>query len=134
MRTQARHSVDLIRQSGGEATFVRCDVSRGAEVEAMVEQAISHYGRLDIAYNNAGVECEMATIGEATESDWDRVLSINLKGIWLCLKHEITGHGGPGPGNHRELFVTGGAAGTEKHGLLRCQQARRRGADQGCGP
>ena len=93
-----RHSVDLIRQSGGEATFVRCDVSRGAEVEAMVEQAISHYGRLDIAYNNAGVECEMATIGEATESDWDRVLSINLKGIWLCLKHELPVMVGQGQG------------------------------------
>ena len=81
--------VDLIQQSGGDATFLRCDVSQAADVEAMVQQAISHYGRLDIAYNNAGVECQMAAIGEATETDWDRVVSINLKGIWLCMKHEI---------------------------------------------
>ena len=84
-----RGLVDLIRESGGEAVFVRCDVSRAAEVEDMVQAAVSRYGRLDIAYNNAGVECRMATIGEATEADWDHVLSINLKGIWLCLKHEL---------------------------------------------
>ncbi len=81
--------VDLIRESGGDATFIPCDVSRASDVEALVGQAVAHYGRLDVAYNNAGVECEMAAIGDAGETDWDRVPSINLKGVWLCMKHEI---------------------------------------------
>ncbi len=86
---EGQQVVDLVKQSGGDATFIRCDVSSALDVEAMVGQAVSHYGRLDIAYNNAGVECKMAAIGDAEETDWDRVLSINLKGIWLCMKHEI---------------------------------------------
>ena len=86
---EGQQVVDLIKQSGGDATFIRCDVSSALDVEAMVGQAVSHYDRLDIAYNNAGVECKMAAIGDAEETDWDRVLSINLKGIWLCMKHEI---------------------------------------------
>lgn len=86
---EGQQTTRLIEQSGGTAHFVRCDVSSATDVEAMVEEVLTRYGRLDAAFNNAGVECEMATIGEAKEEDWDRVMSINLKGIWLCMKYEI---------------------------------------------
>jgi len=95
---EGQRTVELIEQSGGTATFLRCDVSVAGDVEAMVKETVARYGRLDVAFNNAGTECEMAAISEATEEDWDRVISINLKGIWLCMKYEIPvmirqGHG-----------------------------------------
>jgi len=83
-------TVRIIRASGGEATFVRADVSRADDVAAVVARAIETYGRLDFAFNNAGVEGAMASTQECTEENWDRVLSINLKGVWLCMKHEIS--------------------------------------------
>jgi len=72
-----------------EAIFVKADVSKAAEVEAMVNKAVETYGRLDCTFNNAGVEGIMATTAEYTEEDWDRVIAINLKGVWLCMKYEI---------------------------------------------
>lgn len=74
---------------GGEAIFVQCDVSKAAEVKAMVAQAIATYGRLDYAFNNAGVEGISAPTHECTEENWDRTLGVNLKGVWLCMKYEI---------------------------------------------
>jgi NAD(P)-dependent dehydrogenase (short-subunit alcohol dehydrogenase family) len=78
--------------------FVRCDVSNAAEVEAAVKSAVDTYGRLDCAHNNAGIEGPMASTVDYAEADWDRLLGINLKGEWLCMKYEIprmlTGGGG----------------------------------------
>jgi NAD(P)-dependent dehydrogenase (short-subunit alcohol dehydrogenase family) len=82
-------TVHLIREAGGEAVFVRTDVSLAEEVEALIRRALDCYGRLDYAHNNAGVEGEQASTADCTEENWDRVLTINLKGIWLCMKHEI---------------------------------------------
>jgi len=82
-------TVGLIKKAGGEALFVRADVSKAAEVEAMVNQVAQTYGRLDCAFNNAGIEGVMAQTAECSEENWDRTLSINLKGVWLCLKYEI---------------------------------------------
>ena len=84
-------TVRLIRDSGGEAVFVKADVSRATEVEALVQSAVEHYGRLDCAYNNAGIHARQkdARTAEISEADWDNVMAVNLKGVWLCMKYEI---------------------------------------------
>src|SRR2546422_424419 len=83
-------TVRLIKKAGGDAVFVKVDVSKGAEVEALITKTVETYGRLDCAFNNAGIEgaTGMPT-AESTEENWDRVIAINLKGVWLCLKAEI---------------------------------------------
>ncbi len=79
----------LIRDAGGEALFVQADVSKSSDVENMVRLTVAEYGRLDVAHNNAGVEPANASILDSSEEDWDRVIDINLKGVWLSMKHEI---------------------------------------------
>jgi NAD(P)-dependent dehydrogenase (short-subunit alcohol dehydrogenase family) len=79
----------LIKEAGGKAIFVRCDVSRAAEVEAMVGRTLEAYGRLDFAFNNAGISMGQGGTAGLTEDEWDRVLDVNLKGVWLCMKYEI---------------------------------------------
>jgi NAD(P)-dependent dehydrogenase (short-subunit alcohol dehydrogenase family) len=78
-----------IRAIGGEGCFVRCDVTQAAQVEALVGAAVSAYGRLDCAFNNAGVEGKMAPTAECTEENWDRTIATDLKGVWLGMKYEI---------------------------------------------
>ena len=84
-------TVRLIRDSGGEAVFIKADVSRAMDVEALVHSAVEHYGRLDCAYNNAGIHAREkdARTAEISEADWDNVMAVNLKGVWLCMKYEI---------------------------------------------
>jgi NAD(P)-dependent dehydrogenase (short-subunit alcohol dehydrogenase family) len=82
-------TVRLIQQRGDEAIFVKTDVARAAEVEALVARAVQTYGRLDCAHNNAGIEGAAATTVDYAEDAWERVLAINLKGVWLCMKYEI---------------------------------------------
>ena len=82
-------TVRLIKAAGGDAIFVKTDVSRPAEVEAMVKRAVETYGCLDCAFNNAGIEGALQPTSEYDEAMWDRVISINLKGVWLCMKYEI---------------------------------------------
>jgi NAD(P)-dependent dehydrogenase (short-subunit alcohol dehydrogenase family) len=82
-------TLGLIKKAGGEAIFVKADVSKAAEVEALVNKAVEAYGRLDCTYNNAGIEGIMASTTDYTEEAWDRVMAINLKGVWLCMKYEI---------------------------------------------
>jgi NAD(P)-dependent dehydrogenase (short-subunit alcohol dehydrogenase family) len=79
----------MIRETGGEALFVRCDVSRSTDVDALVEATVRAYGRLDCACNNAGIDGAQAPTAEYPEEIWSRVLSVNLTGVWLCMKHEI---------------------------------------------
>ena len=88
-----------IEAMGGEATYLRTDVSVAGDVERMVSHTIERFGRLDFAVNNAGIEGEFQGIAEFSEDMWDRVLDINLKGTFLCLKYEARsmlagGHGG----------------------------------------
>ena len=79
----------LIKSTGGEAIFVKADVSKGAAVEAMVEKAIDTYGRLDCAFNNAGIGEPLKRVAKTTEDNWDRVMATNLKGVYLCMKYEV---------------------------------------------
>lgn len=78
-----------IRERGGQAVFAACDVSRPEQVEALVARTVEAFGRIDLAFNNAGVEGETAPTAECTEANWDRVIGINLKGVWLCMREEI---------------------------------------------
>lgn len=80
---------DCIEQQGGRAMFIPCDVSRAEQVEAMIQKIVATCGRLDCAFNNAGIEGEAAPTGECSEANWDRVIAVNLKGVWLCMKYEI---------------------------------------------
>jgi NAD(P)-dependent dehydrogenase (short-subunit alcohol dehydrogenase family) len=82
-------TVQMIKEAGGEATFVKADVSQAAEVKALVDKTVETYGRLDYAHNNAGIEGAMASIVDCTEETWDSTININLKGVWLCMKYEI---------------------------------------------
>jgi len=82
-------TVRMIEEAGGEASFVAADVSVTKQVEAMVAKTIASYGRIDCAFNNAGIEGRMANTVECTEETWDRTIAINLKGVWLCMKYEI---------------------------------------------
>jgi NAD(P)-dependent dehydrogenase (short-subunit alcohol dehydrogenase family) len=87
-----------ITDSGGDAVAVQADVSREDEVEAMVAAAVSTYGALDAAFNNAGLAPPAATIDRISTENWDRALAVNLRGVWLCMKHELAvmlaqGHG-----------------------------------------
>lgn len=82
-------TVRMIKEAGGEALFVKTDVSKAAEVEALIQKVVETYGRLDYAHNNAGIEGTMAPTADCTEENWDRTISINLKGVWLCMKYEI---------------------------------------------
>ena len=82
-------TLEAITAFGGEATFIKCDVSQLSEVQKMIQKTISVYGRLDFAFNNAGIEGTSATITECTEENWDKTIGVNLKGIWGCMKYEI---------------------------------------------
>jgi NAD(P)-dependent dehydrogenase (short-subunit alcohol dehydrogenase family) len=97
-------TVKLIKDAGGEAFFVKCDVSNEADVKAAVEEAVGRYGRLDFAFNNAGIgpdgkRVPTANIVDCPEEIWDRTLDINLKGVFLCLKYEM-----------RQMMEQGGGA------------------------
>jgi NAD(P)-dependent dehydrogenase (short-subunit alcohol dehydrogenase family) len=79
----------MVQEMGAEAIFVHCDVSGAADVEALVKKTVETYGRLDCAHNNAGVAGPMARTADCSEQDWDEVIRVNLKGVWLCMQREI---------------------------------------------
>ena len=119
-----------IKALGGEAIFVKTDVSKASDVKAMIEQTLATFGRLDFAFNNAGVEQLVTPLPEQSEETYDQIMDINVKGVWLSLKHEIPA-----------MLKTGGGAivnnssicGTDRlrpDSDLRCQQTRRQRADQ----
>lgn len=85
----AAETIRIIESAGGNAGFVRCDVATAADVKNLIDRTVAAHGRLDYAFNNAGIEGQQATTPECTEENWDRVVAINLKGVWLCMKYEI---------------------------------------------
>ncbi len=86
---EGKETIGLVRAAGGDSLFVKTDVSQAAEVHTLVRKTVERFGRLDIAFNNAGIEGNLSPIAEQSEEDWDRTIDINLKGTWLCLKYEI---------------------------------------------
>ena len=83
-------TVRMIKDNRNDATFISVDVSQESDVETMVNKVVSAYGRLDCAHNNAGIEGAAASMADYKKEDWDKVIAINLTGVWLCLKHEIS--------------------------------------------
>ena len=86
---EGNETIELVRATGGDGLFVKADVSKDSEVDTLIQKAVEKFGRLDIAFNNAGIEGVWAPIVRQSEEDWDRTIAINLKGVWLCLKYEI---------------------------------------------
>lgn len=82
-------TVELVQQVGGEAIFVPCDVSKSTHVEALVDKCVQTYSRLDCAFNNAGILGELGKTADCSEENYDRLMAVNLKGVWLCMKYEI---------------------------------------------
>jgi NAD(P)-dependent dehydrogenase (short-subunit alcohol dehydrogenase family) len=95
----AERTVKLIKDAGGNANCLAADVSMPKQVEAMVAKTVEVYGRLDGAFNNAGIEGKMADTVEYPEETFDRIMAINLKGVWLCMRAEIP-----------QMLKTGGGA------------------------
>lgn len=79
----------LVQAAGGQAVFVRTDVTRADDVQAMVARAVAAYGRLDCAFNNAGIEEEHMRLADCSEATFDRIMGINVKGVWMCLKYQL---------------------------------------------
>ena len=86
---KGEETVEKIRGEGAEALFVQTDVSKASDVQALIEKTAVEYGHVDIAFNNAGIEGPFGPIIRQSEEDFDRTISVNLKGVWLCLKYEI---------------------------------------------
>lgn len=84
-----QETVQQITEVGGTAVFIRADVSRDDDVAGMVREVVGRYGRLDVAFNNAGIEGDAVRTADVSEADFDRIMAVNVKGVWLCLKHEI---------------------------------------------
>lgn len=82
-------TLNIIKKLGGTAIFVKCDVSKESDVINMVEQTIEKFGRVDFAFNNAGIEGLAAPAHECTNNNWTNVMNINIDGVWLCMKHQI---------------------------------------------
>lgn len=124
---EGNETVELIRAAGGDGLFVKTDVSQASEVEALVQKVVEKFGRLDAAFNNAGIEGVWLPIVRQSEEDFDRAVDINLKGTWLCLKYEIKQMTKQGTGGAivNMASITGlvGAAGAaaysaSKHGVI----------------
>jgi NAD(P)-dependent dehydrogenase (short-subunit alcohol dehydrogenase family) len=84
-----KETVRMIKEAGGEAIFVKADVTKAADVEALINKAVETYGRLDCAHNNAGGGNILSPIADMTEELWDYYINLNLKNPWLCMKYEI---------------------------------------------
>lgn len=121
-----QETVESIKALGGEALGIRCDVADEAQVAAMVDQAVVTYGRLDAAYNNAGVQSPIAETADASGEEFDRVMGINLRGIWNCMKYELRQMREQGSGAIVNCSSLGGLVGiadrgvyhASKHGVL----------------
>lgn len=126
-KTGGEEVVRLIRETGGEASFVEADVAQAVEVEAMVEQTVRTFGRLDYGHNNAGIGGQQAPTADCTEENWYQVLNVNLTGTWLCMKYEIRQMLKQGGGCIVNTSSTAGLTGTNllapayaasKHGII----------------
>ncbi|QNF31393.1 SDR family oxidoreductase (plasmid) [Adhaeribacter swui] len=122
----AQTVVDKIKSKGGNAIAVKCDVTSAEEVKAMVERSVEVYGRLDAAFNNAGIMMRSVDTANLDEEEFDRIININLKGVWLCMKYELQQMAKQGNGAIVNNSSIGGLVGgpgrsayhAAKHGVL----------------
>lgn len=129
--TGGEQTAQAIRAAGGQAIFARADVSQAAQVEALTKRTLESFGRLDCAFNNAGIQGQIATTVECHEENWDRIIATNLKGVWLCMKYEIPlmlHQGGGAIVNTASNFGLVSSAGmpaysASKHGVLGVSKA-----------
>jgi NAD(P)-dependent dehydrogenase (short-subunit alcohol dehydrogenase family) len=123
---QARAAAKELVAAGYKAIGIRCDVANEADVSAMVEQTVSTFGRLDAAFNNAGVMSPAVETADASGSEYERITAVNLKGVWLCMKYELLQMRKQGSGAIVNNSSTGGIIGVPgraiyhatKHGVL----------------
>lgn len=122
----AEGTMHLLRAFGGESLFVRTDVSQPTQVEALIAAVVEKLGRLDAAFNNAGIEGKRARTADSTDAEWDRVIGVNLTGVYLCMKHELRAMVRAGRGaivNNASVAGQAGLSGhpayvASKHGII----------------
>lgn len=122
----SRETAQLIEEQGGRAVAVKCDVTKAEEVKTALDKTIKEFGRLDFAFNNAGIEQRNAAVADFEEDEWNRIIDTNLSGAFLCMKYEIPlllGQGGGAIVNVSSgagvIGIKGGAAYTAaKHGVI----------------
>ena len=88
-RSAGEETTALITQAGGIATFILCDVTKDQDVQSMVDGTIETYGKLDIAFNNAGIEIEHSKLADGDEATYDKIMDVNVKCVWRCMKYQI---------------------------------------------
>jgi NAD(P)-dependent dehydrogenase (short-subunit alcohol dehydrogenase family) len=125
-QARAESARDRIIAAGHQAIAVRCDVTREADAAAMVERAVSAFGRLDAAFNNAGIQAPPVETADASAEDFDRVIAVNLRGVWASMKHELRQMRRQGSGAIVNCSSLGGLVGiadraiyhASKHGVI----------------
>jgi NAD(P)-dependent dehydrogenase (short-subunit alcohol dehydrogenase family) len=118
----ARSAADALVAAGHKAIGVRCDVAHPDEVAAMVGRTVSTFGRLDAAFNNAGMQSPLADTVDAGIEDFDRVIAVNLRGIWSCMKHELPQMREQGSGAIVNCSSMGGLVGAAGRGIYRASK------------
>ncbi len=120
-----KETVQSIETLGGEAIFVEADASRRPDIERLISETVDRFGRIDCAHNNAGIAESPVLTADLEEEEWDRILALNLKGVWLCMKYEIRhmlDHGGGTVVNTSSIAgMVGGATpayNASKHGVI----------------
>ncbi|HZP93682.1 MAG TPA: SDR family oxidoreductase [Burkholderiales bacterium] len=114
---EGKETADLIRKAGGEATFVRTDVTAEAEIESLIAAVLEKYGHLDVAFNNARTEGSLAPTTDATEQDYTQIFDANVKGVFLSMKHEIQAMRKNGGGSIINVSSVAGQIGFPNAGL-----------------
>ena len=112
-----RSAAGELTAKGHKALAIRCDVADDAQVEAMVKETVATFGRLDAAYNNAGVQNLLAETADTTREDYDRVMAINLRGVWSCMKFELRQMRTQGSGAIVNCSSLGGLVGGAERGI-----------------
>jgi NAD(P)-dependent dehydrogenase (short-subunit alcohol dehydrogenase family) len=88
-RDDGEKTTAMITQAGGAASFILCDVTKDEDVQSMVNGTLETYGKLDIAFNNAGIEIEQSKLADGDEATYDKIMDVNVKGVWRCMKYQI---------------------------------------------
>lgn len=122
----AEETLKMVKEAGAEAFCLQSDVSKFADVEALVAKVVATYGRLDCAFNNAGIDGKMAKVAECTEEVWNRTIAVNLTGVFFCMKAEIPQMVKQGGGSIVNTASAAGLSGTpglpayvaSKHGVV----------------